>query len=130
MSAGAPGAGDERLRKEERLRKRFEFLRAQREGARRAGPRFIVYARPNGLPYARLGITASRKTGKAHVRNWWKRRVREVFRRSKDVLPAGHDVVVIVKRGVSTPDDFDALRGELVELLNKAARAVERRRAP
>ena len=128
MIERAPGAGDERLRKEERLRKRPQFLETQRRGARRAGQRFIVYACPNGLDHSRLGITASRKTGKAHVRNWWKRRVREVFRRGKDVLPAGHDLVVIVKRGVSTPDEFGALREELHELITRAAAAAEKKK--
>ncbi len=108
------------MRKAERLRKRPEFLRTQRQGMRRAGRHFIVYGRPNGRAWSRLGVTASRKVGKATVRNWWKRRVREVFRCNKAVVPAGFDFVVIVKAS-GARDEFDVLRVELVGLLESAA---------
>ena len=47
---------------------------------------------------ARLGITASRKVGNAVVRARAKRLIREAFRATRALWPAGIDVVVIVKR--------------------------------
>ena len=113
-------AGDERLRKAERLRKRPDYLRAQRRGDRRAGAHLIVYARTNGRDWSRLGVTASRKVGKAHTRNWWKRRIRDIFRRNKAEVPVGYDFVVIVKASADQPD-FEELRAELLGLFDRAA---------
>jgi ribonuclease P protein component len=42
----------------------------------------------------RLGITVSRKYGKATVRNRFKRLAREAFRLCRKTLPAGLDLVV------------------------------------
>lgn len=47
----------------------------------------------------RLGITASRKVGNAVVRNTAKRWIREWFRKTKDKLPKGLTLVVVVRRG-------------------------------
>jgi ribonuclease P protein component len=114
---------DERLRKQERLLEREDYLNTQSEGQRRSTRHLILYARPNGRDYARLGITASRKVGQATTRNWWKRRIREIFRRNKREFPGGYDFVVIVK---SSPDQppFEALRDELLEALNRCASAA------
>lgn len=47
---------------------------------------------------ARIGITASRKIGTAVLRNRAKRLVREAFRATRAVWPAGTELVVIVRR--------------------------------
>lgn len=80
-----------------RLRRRPEFLRVQNEGRKFVTEHFLIFARANGLPHPRIGITASRKVGKAHARNRVKRLVREVFRVHKACFPPGLDVVVIVR---------------------------------
>ena len=60
---------------------------------------FIVYGRTNGRPISRLGITVSRKVGKAVVRNRVKRLVREAFRRNREALPTGLDLVFVARAG-------------------------------
>lgn len=57
-------------------------------------------ARRNGASGAenRLGVTVSRRVGKAVVRNQVKRRIREWFRRHRQQWPMGWDVVVIARR--------------------------------
>jgi ribonuclease P protein component len=113
---------DERLRKTERLRKRPEFLKTQRKGTRRSGKSFIVYGRPTERSWSRLGVTASRRVGNAIERNWWKRRVREIFRRNKDTIPTGFDFVVIVKAS-GKRDDFETLSRELLELIKRIGKS-------
>lgn len=114
--------GDERLRKVERLRRRAQFLRVQRRGRRKSGPRLVVYARPNGRGWTRIGLTVSRKVGKAPVRNRWKRLLREAFRRNKARFPMGFDLVIIVKAG-KAPTDRDDVLEELAPLARRAAEA-------
>lgn len=108
------------LSRGERLRKRSEFLRAQGRGVRRAGRYLVVYS--FGAPAetsagrTRLGITASRKVGRAVVRNRVKRWVRESYRRLAARPAATADVVVIAKPSAATTT-FHGIEGELRRLL-------------
>ena len=66
-------------------------------------PHFVFYLRPNGGRPARLGITVSRKVGKAHDRNRVKRLLREVFRRSRALMPVGVDIVAVARSEQTCP---------------------------
>jgi ribonuclease P protein component len=85
--------------RETRVRKRAEFDRIQKGGARVSTRSFllVVAGREDRKP-ARLGITASRKIGGAVVRNRAKRLVREAFRSLAELFPPGIDLVVIVRK--------------------------------
>lgn len=116
--ASGPERPSQRLRLEERLRRRADYLRCYRTGRRRQGALAILYFAPNELGHPRLGITASRKVGKAVVRQRLKRRVREIYRRwqERPGLPP-MDLVVHLKpeaRGA----DFRAFRSELLRLFS------------
>lgn len=102
----------------ERLRKRSDFLRAQEHGLRYAGRYLVVYAlsAPASPTKARLGITASRKVGKAVVRNRVKRWVRESYRRLAARGSLAADVVVIARPSAATTT-FQGVDGELRNLL-------------
>ncbi len=88
---------DLRLPKSRRIRKRFEFVRLQRAGGRRAGACFVVIVAPANGGVSRLGITVSRKVGGAVVRNRIKRLVREFFRHHQRQLTPPRDIVVIAR---------------------------------
>jgi ribonuclease P protein component len=83
-----------------RLRRRSEFQHAY-QGGRKCVRRFlVVYAVPAQAEDApapvptRLGITASRRMGKAVARNRFRRRIRDIFRRLHADLAPGWNIVV------------------------------------
>lgn len=112
------------LSKALRLRKRWEFLAAQRHGKRRRGRYVVVIAarREEGPP--RLGVTVSRKIGSAVVRNRIKRLIREAFRLQQHQLPSRMDLVVVA-RGDSREATLDDIQREL---LNAACSLARQRR--
>jgi len=98
--AGGLSASSEALPKEKRLAKRREFLRVYEAGRKLFSRYNVVFFAANGLPYSRIGITATKKSGKANVRNRLKRWTREVYRRQRAPLGIDShslDVVVNVK---------------------------------
>jgi ribonuclease P protein component len=122
-----PHPAGERLSAESRLRRRTDYLRCYRTGRRRHGSLAIVYFVPNQLGHPRIGITASRKVGKAVVRHRLKRRIREIYRRwqDRDKLP-GLDLVVHLKTEAGA-SDFQPLREELLRLFSSLRAREERR---
>jgi ribonuclease P protein component len=113
----------ERLRGDERLRRRVDFLKCYRAGRRRQGALAILYALPNDFAQPRLGITASRKLGPAVVRNRLKRRVRETYRRwgGRPALPA-LDLVVHLQPAAASASGTE-LRAEVERLLRTVVKA-------
>ena len=87
--------------KEERLRKRREFLSVYKRGDKVQATYFVFYLLENRLPYNRLGITVSRKIGRAVVRNRIKRHLREIFRANKQAITPHCDLVVNAKRAAA-----------------------------
>jgi ribonuclease P protein component len=111
------GQEDQGFGPDRRMRCRSDFQRCYRQGGKRHGSFLSLHFHPNGEEEARLGITASRKVGKAVVRNLLKRRTREIFRRyrRRDDLPM-MDVVVHLKPKAARAERRD-FEGELLRLL-------------
>ena len=85
---------DQRLRRHERLATRADFARCYRHGRRLRTRYFTVYAYRWGECTTRLGLAVGKGVGIAVVRNRVKRRVRELFRRGKALVPGGYDLFV------------------------------------
>ena len=68
----------------------------------------MLYARRNGRNINRLGITVSKKVGKAVARNRAKRRLKELYRVNSQKLLKGYDIV-IVARAATVTVEYDAL---------------------
>lgn len=113
---------DARFRRCHRLRTGAEFRRVYQRRCSAATDRFVLLGVENGLDHSRLGLSVSRKVGGAVQRNRWKRLVREAFRLTRTMLPAGIDLVVSPRPAAVPPT-----LAELLETLPKlAARIAER----
>ena len=79
----------------------------------------VLYARKNRTNQNRVGITVSKKLGKAHVRNRTRRRIREVYRLNEAQFLPGWDIVVVARsKAVEAP--FDMLTRSYLSLAQKA----------
>jgi ribonuclease P protein component len=90
----------EALPKHNRLAKRREFVRVYEAGQKQFSRFTVLFIAPNDLSRSRIGITATKKIGKANVRNRLKRWTREIYRRQREPLGLdAHalDIVVNVK---------------------------------
>ena len=113
----------ERLPRTDRLLRRGEFLRVQREGKRVHTPHFVVMVLPAARQ--RMGITVTRRVAGAVGRNRIRRLVREVFRRDRAVFPLRCDLVLVARSGADQLD-YAALRSELVQVRAAMTRAAGR----
>lgn len=90
--------GDYRFPRAVRLRRPLDFKAVYaRRTSVAAGPLVLYGLRRPDNTVSRLGLSVSRRVGNAVVRNRWKRRLRDVFRRLQERLPVGLDVVVVVR---------------------------------
>ena len=62
-----------------------------------ANGHLVLYARKNRTATNRVGITVSKKLGKANVRNRVRRRLREVYRLNEEKFQSGWDIVIVAR---------------------------------
>ena len=122
MLDGSPNLRPQTFGKEERVRKRQDYLRIYEHGTRRYSQRFTIITCRNPSGIRRLGMTVSKKAGNAVQRNRIKRLLREFFRLNKFRLPAAQDIVIIAKKGI-LPLAYNDVRTELESCLIKRADA-------
>ena len=79
----------------------------------------VLYARKNKTGENRVGITVSKKLGKAHVRNRVRRRFREVYRLNEEKFQPGWDIVVVA-RSKTIGADFQKMTNAYLHLADKA----------
>ena len=120
MSIMAPGSYSFRPR--EHLRRPEDFRKVYERRRSASDDWLLVYGRENGLAFARLGLSVSRKMGKAVFRNRLRRLYREAFRLTRAELPTGIDLVLI-PRSPEEPS-LEQLKQSLPELAWRVARKL------
>lgn len=79
----------------------------------------VLYARKNRTGINRVGITVSKKLGKAVIRNRVRRRIREAYRLNEEKFLPGWDIVIVARsRAVSV--SFQKLTQSLLSLSEQA----------
>jgi ribonuclease P protein component len=117
-----PERRPETFKRAGRLTRRPDYLVIQERGRRVSGSSYLLLAlaRPGKAigTGARLGITVSKKVGKAAVRNQVKRWIRESYRRMSELAPPGTDLVVVARTSAAE-SGFAATSSELRGLLRR-----------
>lgn len=98
--------------------KRGDFRRVYDEGRKIQARYFTAFVLPNSGEQARIGITATRKIGKAVRRNRARRLVREAFRKNKWLVKHGVDIVINVKQSL-TEASYSDLEADFIAFLER-----------
>jgi|LakMenE18May11ns_1017448.scaffolds.fasta_scaffold9856768_1 ribonuclease P protein component len=98
-----------------------DFQSIFRDGQVATDSLLVVHALTSIRP-TRLGISISRRTGCAVVRNRWKRCVREAFRLNYQHLP--DNLVLVVRPRKGARPNVTAISSSLVKLTKQLSRRV------
>ena len=90
------------------LRKRRDFELVFKNGVALGSQYLVIYARPNGLSFNRLGLSVGKKIGKAVTRNRIKRLLKEALKRVLEEISLNYDFVIVAKKSSADRelDDF------------------------
>jgi ribonuclease P protein component len=107
--------------KADRILKRGEYLALSKSGTKVQNTEFIAYFLPARHAQSRLGVTVTKKVGRAVERNRIKRIVREFFRLNRHCLSGSWDINIIAKRqstGIRSEMAYRSLQS-IFELISK-----------
>lgn len=111
----------EKLPRSGRIHRRPEFQHVYDRGHKVHGRFMTMFVLPNELGASRLGVSATRRLGRAVSRNRAKRRLRELFRTSP--APGAVDLVIVPRRELVDARWRD-LQDEYRALLRRGLRAA------
>ena len=96
-----------------------DFKRLYSRGKSIAAGYLVLYYQKNKLEKNVLGITVTKKLGKAVVRNRVRRLIRECYRLREDEMQIGYNMV-LVARNRAADADFEKIGRDLSYLLKKS----------
>jgi ribonuclease P protein component len=105
----------------ESLKKSGDFSLVFKLGRAKGNGLLVVFVKENGLDVNRLGITISKKMGKAVVRNKIRRRIKEAYRALEPGLVSGYDIIVLPKAG-----SYELKNAKFAEILRGLKKLMER----
>jgi ribonuclease P protein component len=109
----------ESLTRPERLKSKADFARIFKEPDMRSSCRGAkLVAKRNGLESNRFAVTLVRKFGTAVGRNYARRVLKEIYRRKKQEIPIGIDVIVVLFPGDYSYQDREQQFMKLIQRAN------------
>ena len=90
------------------IKKDSDFRRIYQKGKSFADRNLVIYTKQNGQKKSRIGISVSKKVGKANVRNKVRRYIKEAYRLNVDPeIKNGIDIVFIARINSSNCSYWD-----------------------
>ena len=96
------------------IRKNEEIQNIIKNADKHVNKYFIVYFLENTLSYNRYCVSVSKKIGKAHTRNLYKRRIKDIIMKFK--YNNSCDYVIILRKSV-LDINYDKMKDELSSLI-------------
>ena len=109
--------GNSSMRKDRNLTRPEDFAALRNHGRSWSDRLIVMVIRPNFLDNNRIGLSVSKKIGKAVVRNRIRRRLREAMRQIN--LRGGMDILLIARKE-SPMADFQTLKSSVNTLCSRA----------
>lgn len=108
------------MKKAYRLKKNEEFQKVFKKGNSFANRQLVIYyLKREGQPHYRVGLSVSKKVGKAVTRNQIKRYIRQAFLELDEQVLSSYDLVIIARK--PTKDmDFKQVKKSLIHVLAKS----------
>lgn len=101
------------------LKENYEFVRAYRRGKSYVSPVLVAYVFKNRKKSNRVGITTSKKIGKAVKRNRARRVIRAAYRNLSQQCKQGYDIVFVARTRTAYVKSTEVQK-HMELLLNKA----------
>lgn len=107
------------LGKEKRISRSYDYNNVYKNGRKTAGKYIIAFVAPNFMERNRVGFVASKKVGKAVMRNRAKRQLRAIVQNEWSGIKPGYDLVIIVRKNF--PDaSFDLIKKDFSIVIRRA----------
>jgi len=106
------------MKKEEVVKKSREFDYIIKKGQCKKNSEFVIYYIDNNKDIDRFGISVSKKIGNAVVRNYYKRVIRNICDKSKNLYSNKKDYIIIMRKGL-TSLNFSEANNSFNDLLKK-----------
>jgi ribonuclease P protein component len=106
------------MKKEDIVRNNREFNNIIKNGNYKKNNEFVIYYIDNELDHSRFGISVSKKIGNAVTRNYYKRIIRNICHKNKNLYSKGKDYIIIMRKGL-TLLSFDKVNDSYIDLINK-----------
>ncbi len=106
------------LKSENRIKKRKEFGYIYKHGLGVYSPNLVIMYTDNKYARVRIGLSVSKKVGKAYARNKVKRVLRSIMRLNIDKIKKGKNYIVVARPSVIELN-YAELETELLQLFDK-----------
>ena len=113
------------MKKKQIIQKEAEFTELIQHCPYKKNNYFVIYYRKN-KESNRYGISVPKKTGKAHIRNKIKRRVKNIIDQNQNNVHSSYDYVIIIRKRLIELN-YQQMEEQLINLLKQIGEKYEQK---
>ncbi len=114
------------MKKIEVVKKSRDFSDIIQNGKCLKNNEYIIYYKDNNTNNKHFGISVGKKIGNAVIRNYFKRIIRNICDKNKNIYSNGKDYIIIVRKGCIGLS-FEELNDSMILLMKKNITEKERK---